>query len=173
VKQALHACYEWAQLIEKKIPPADLLKNLKAKENLLSDAISRESLRFAAETKQELDFNTFLTDVQVKKPMEYYDDGKVHIAKKNWNDAKDCFLRYQKFADAGQKGYLPASYKIKVPTADRHLEYLEYIQKQLNLVLHQATGEEEMILSKMAPQYVNPYTEPKVAWRERYPYKEE
>jgi len=83
--------------------------------------------------KKKVDVGNFLSNLNAKKPMEYYNDGKSQLVKRQWVDAKSNFLSYQKFADAKRWKKLPKeleTLELKDPCQDQHLEYLEYCQKK-------------------------------------------
>jgi len=75
----------------------------------------------------------FYAKLASKTPLDYYNSGKYLLTEKKWLQAKDEFLAYQKFADAKQQNKLPRELGeviVKDPREDKHLEYLEYLQKK-------------------------------------------
>jgi len=80
------------------------------------------------------------------------------------------FLAYQKFANLGQTGQLRSEDKIRDPHEDKHLEYLEYIEKNLQKILPQ-DEEQAMLFSALPKVPQNPYTDPRTEWRKKYPYR--
>jgi len=169
IKTALRAVDDWATLVEQKKEHPDLINNIKSKAELLDGAIAAEILRFGIKVDQKIDWNTFVSSVHVKKPLEYYTDGKVLISQRKWNEAKDSFLAYQKFANAGQAGQLPSEVKIRDPHEDKHLEYLEYIQKNLEKI---PTDDEFRMIASVVPTTPhNPYEDARITWRKKYPYR--
>jgi len=60
---------------------------------------------------------------------------------------------------------------IRDPHEDKHLEYLEYIQKNLEKIVLAKDDEASYILSAFPTTGKNPYTDPREAWRKKYPYR--
>jgi len=177
VKTSLVAVYEWSQILDSGRQPPDLLSSIKTKAESLEQAVANETLRFGVKIEQKLgqvstqvDYVAFIAGINVKKPLEYYSDGKVLISQKKWNEAKDAFLAYQKFANLGQTGQLRSEDKIRDPHEDKHLEYLEYIEKNLQKILPQ-DDEQAMLFSALPKVPQNPYTDPRTEWRKKYPYR--
>jgi len=103
--------------------------------------------------------------------MEYYLDGKIDLKKKRFQEAKVNFLAYQKFADAKRYDKLPEEFKtlpIKDPCQDKHLEYLELIQRKLN---EEVSGDDDPDLSLVwtGTPASNPYTALREEWRKAFP----
>jgi len=110
-----------------------------------------------------------------KKPLDYYDDGKLALVRKTWDEAKIFFDIYHRFALISLKGLLP-DFKVKPPTETTHLDYLEYLQRKRleNRALTDEEWEEWMLgrhLHTYTPLTYNLYTELKNEWRLKYPKK--
>jgi len=133
VKVALKEAIEWGTLVSQGKIPEDLVVNIKKKTSELDQSIQAEQIRLGRVTEQKLDLAQFFAKLQVKKPMDYYNDGKMAIVKKQWLVAKENFLKYQYFANAKRYNNLPKELEgieLKDPHDDKHLEYLEVIQKK-------------------------------------------
>jgi len=175
VKTCLVAVYEWTALVERNAYPPDLVKSLKKKTDELNESIQAEQLRFGLRIDNEVGLVAFYAKLASKTPLDYYNSGKYLLTEKKWLQAKDEFLAYQKFADAKQANKLPRELGeviLKDPREDKHLEYLEYLQKKIDEKINEQTDEASLILSKTVVGS-NPYTPLKEEWRRKYPYKQE
>jgi len=98
----------------------------------LNQALQAEQIRFGCAIEKKVNLTQFFANLNAKKPMEYYGDGKRSLVTKNWEDAKKQFLAYQCYADARRQKTLPPELEkleMRDPHEDQHLEYLEYVQK--------------------------------------------
>lgn len=123
---------EWASLVESGKPPKDLVQNIQKKIDELDTCIQGEQIRFGCAIEKKVNLTQFFANLNAKKPMEYYGDGKRSLVTKNWEDAKKQFLAYQCYADARRQKTLPPELEkleMRDPHEDQHLEYLEYVQK--------------------------------------------
>jgi len=174
VKTSLVTVYDWAALVDKGHFPQDLVKTLQKKTELLDESIQAEQLRFGRDIDKKVNLVTFFAKLNVKSPLDYYNAGKYLLKERQWLKAKDEFLAYQKFADAKRQNKLPkdlGDIQVKDPHEDKHLEYLEYIQKQIDEKINEQTDEMSLLLSKTVTTS-NPYTPLKNEWRKTYPYRE-
>jgi len=121
-----------------------------------SELLLLNSIESVDEVRQAQRFNS---------PIEFYNQGKLLLVKRQWQDSKDAFLSYQKFANAAQEGLLPPGFVVRDPHEDKHLEYLEWLQKRLDVTVH---IKDEDGLFTIVP---NCYSRPKEVWRKRYPFK--
>jgi len=174
VKTALVGVYEWSSLVDKGQFPKDLVANLNRKTDQLDESIQAEQLRFGRVLDGKVNLVTFFQKLNVKSPLDYYNAGKYLLKERQWLKAKDEFLAYQKFADAKRHNKLPkdlGDVQVKDPHEDKHLEYLEYIQKQIDEKINEGTDEMSLLLSRTVTTS-NPYTPAKTEWRKAYPYRE-
>jgi len=130
VKVSLKQCYVWLDLLEKKQMPEDLLENLRRNAKSLKTAISLETLAQTIRIQQHAEILARLTRLDLKKPWEYYQDGKYLIGQKRWLDAKTNLINYRNYVLAGKVGV--GDEGVKKPSEDSHLKYLAYIQDELN-----------------------------------------
>jgi len=165
---------EWASLVDSGKPPKDLVQNIQKQIDELNQALQSEQIRFGSAIERKVNLTQFFANLNAKKPMEYYSDGKRSIMTKNWEDAKKQFLAYQSYADARRQKTLPPELEkleMKDPHEDQHLEYLEYVQKKLDAQTQPEDPELSLLWSKKA--YSNPYTQAKQEWRSIYPLRKE
>jgi len=143
-----------------------LLADIEAKSKSLNFALSNEVLAQAIRISQKQKVLAALQSLSLKKPLEYYEDGKYLINANRWLDAKTNFLMYRNFVEqktpvtktAGDGG-------IRAPSQDSHLKYLTHIQDQLN-----AQGDKEEpnpILSTVPAHATNQYKRQWEMWKEK------
>jgi len=172
VKVALKEAIEWGTLVAQGKIPEDLVVNIKRKTSELDQSIQAEQIRLGRITEQKLDLTQFFSKLQVKKPMDYYNDGKMAIVKKQWLVAKENFLKYQYFANAKRYNNLPKELEgieLKDPHDDKHLEYLEVIQKKLDDIGNPV--DPELLALWTISAYSNTYTKAKEEWRKTFPFR--
>jgi len=164
---------DWASLVDSGKPPKDLVQNIEKKIEELNQALQAEQIRFGCAIEKKVNLTQFFANLNAKKPMEYYGDGKRSLVTKNWEDAKKQFLAYQCYADARRQKTLPPELEkleMRDPHEDQHLEYLEYVQKKLD---EQTPEDPELSLLWSKKAYSNPYTQAKLEWRSIYPLRKE
>jgi len=174
VKTALFGVYEWSALVAPGPVPKDLVANLNKKTDQLDESIQLEQLRFGRVLDTKVNLVTFFQKLIVKSPLDYYNAGKYLLKERQWLKAKDEFLAYQKFADAKRHNQLPkdlGDVQVRDPHEDKHLEYLEYIQKQIDEKINEGTDEMSLLLSRTVTAS-NPFTPLRAEWRRVYPYRE-
>jgi len=135
VKIALKACSDWADQIEQRRISSTLLADIEGKAKSLGFAISNEVLEQTLRIQRKQDELKKIQSLSLKKPLEYYADGKYLITEKKWYEAKEQFLFYRNFVLQGT----PVSSKdgdggIRSPKEDSHLKYLAHVESQLSEV---------------------------------------
>jgi len=134
VKVALKACSDWADQIDGRRISPTLLADIEGKQKSLGFAISNEVLEQTLRIQKKQDELKKIVEIGIKKPLEYYEDGKHLINEKRWYEAKAEFLKYRALVLQGT----PVNQKegdggIKPPAVDSHLKYLAYVETQLQL----------------------------------------
>jgi len=172
VKVAFAACATWGTWLEQKKSSETLLSDIKTKEDLIKSSLIREIFALAAAMDRKLESHSVRVSALTKKPLEYYADGKHGITQRKWNEAKNNLLSYRNFALASLEGKGKDEFEVKKPEQDKHLEYLEYVENQLNLLSKQSEVPEGL-LSVAPAGPVNPYIQLRIDWRVKYPYKPE
>lgn len=149
VKVSLTSCCAWAELIEQKKIPPNLVETIEQRAKSLNFVISQEVLEQTIRINQKAKILVAISKLDKKKPWEYYEDGKYLISQKKWLDAKTNFLAYRHYVEAKTPIMTDKDDNgIKPPSVDSHLKYLSYVQDQLS---EQGTQEEPNPILSVAP----------------------
>jgi len=124
---------------EKKKQTADLLESIEKRQKSLSFAIQNEVLLKATRLTQQQDVLAAITRLSLKKPWEYYEDGKYCISQKKWQEAKVNFTHYRNYVEEKKTPVMTETNLngIKKPSEDNHLKYLMIVQDNLSEAVSQ------------------------------------